>query len=148
MDALYKYIMRKMQENGRGELNAIASTCGVSDVAVSNRFKNLKSRYIKRITAVPILPMWGYYIESYCMITLDNQTSQAFDEFLKHLNTIKEVRNVDLVNGSIDFIAKIIAKDQYHMNDIVAMIRESPHLQKIQFFNVLENRIDKPGIPV
>lgn len=148
MDALYKFIMRKLQENGRIDMSSIADMVGITPQAIKKRVDNLQSRYIKRISAIPILPMWGYYIESYCMITLDNQTNDAFNEFIEHLNGIKEVRNVDLVNGSIDFIVKIIAKDQYHMNDIVAIIRESPHLQKIQFFNVLENRIDKQGIPV
>lgn len=148
MDALYKYIMRVMQENGRTDMSSIANDVGITAQAVKKRFDNLQARYIKRISAIPVLAMWGYYVESYCMITLDKQTNTTFDEFINYLDGIKEVRNVDLVNGSVDFVVKIIAKDQYHMNDIIALIRESPHLQKIQFFNILENRMDKPGIPV
>lgn len=148
MDALYKYIMRTLQTNGRTEMTTIANTVGITPQAVKKRFDNLSARYIKRISAIPVLPMWGYYIESYCMITLNNQSNETFDEFIQYMENIKEIRNVDLVNGSIDFIVKIIAKDQYHMNDIIGIIRESPHLLKIQFFNILENRVDKPGIPV
>lgn len=148
MDAIYRYILRKLQENGRITPTEIGNIVGITTNAAKNRMDNLVNKYIKKIVAIPENKMWGYYIDGYCMIMLNEQTQNAFDSFISHVDTIEEVRNVDLVTGSVDFILRIVAKDQYHLHDILENIRSSPYLQKYQFFNILENRIDKTGIPI
>lgn len=140
--------MKRLQEDGRIPSKTLGDEVGVTATAASYRMNTLLDKCIKKIVAIPHNAAFGYHVETMCMIALNEQTEKAFDSFISHLSYREEIRECKLLTGSVDFYVRFVAKDNYHVEDIMEFIRQSPFVNRIQFYNTLETKIDKIGVPL
>ncbi|MBX4390199.1 Lrp/AsnC ligand binding domain-containing protein, partial [Mycobacterium tuberculosis] len=57
-------------------------------------------------------PNWlGYSITVFAMVSLKSQAESDLEAFEAHVAAIPEIRECYMLNGDIDFILKIVARD-------------------------------------
>lgn len=148
MDEIDKFIFESFMKNAKTTITDICNMTGITKAPAHNRIKRIWKEYITGSHVTVDKKKLGYEIDGIFLITLNEQSNDAYQNFVIYLYNRPEIRSVELVTGGADFFVKFVAKDYQHTRDIMDFIKESPYLCKLQYFNILETPLQKYGIPI
>ncbi len=118
LDDLDRQILEILQKDGRASHVNIAKQIGVGHTRVRDRILRLEEAGVIKGYQAIINPMnLGYGI--FCIVQLETDQSQNFEEFVHQLLEIDEVIEVVNVTGPIDAHIRVWAKDIAHLRHIL-----------------------------
>ena len=147
-DEIDKFILETLMKNAKTTITKFCEATGLTKAPMHNRITRAYKNYIKDVIAIVDRKKLGYNLECIAIISLKEQTNESFDNFLCYLHNCKFIRSAELLTGNSDYLIRFVCKDYDHMTDIISFIRQSPLLLKLQVFNILEQSLFKPGVPL
>jgi len=117
VDETDEKILNALKKNSNTSYREIASSLGISDVAVHKRIKKMeKEGVIKRFTV--LVSQEAVDKHACAIITIKCDAGRA-KEIAGEIAKIKDVKEVYIAIGSYDIIAKIRTKDTNALKDII-----------------------------
>jgi len=112
IDELDRSILAILQEEGRITNVELASRVGLTAPPCLRRMRALEeSGVIKGYHAELDPGALGYSIMVFALVSLRSQAEDDLRAFEAHVASLPEVRECHMLNGEIDFILKIVARD-------------------------------------
>lgn len=148
MDEIDKFILENLIRNAKTTITYFVNKTNLTKGPLSKRINRITNEYITDTISIVDKKKLGYDIDGIFMISLKSQTNECFEEFIEYVGFRPEIRSIKLLTGSCDYIIEFVAKNHRHVNEIMEYIRNSPHLNRLQYFNVLEQNLFRPGVPV
>ena len=118
LDALDQKILTILQQDGRASHVNIAKQVGVGHTRVRDRILRMEEAgVIAGYQAVIDPAMLGHSVQ--CIIQLESDQGQDFDQFVHDLLQMDEVVEVANVTGSVDAFIQLWVKDIPHLRTII-----------------------------
>jgi Lrp/AsnC family transcriptional regulator for asnA, asnC and gidA len=139
LDEIDKKIIEMLQEDSRKPFVEIAKELGLSDPTIHVRVKKLQEAgIIEKFTAVLAPAKVEKGIAAFVEINVKPNT---IEEVIGNLGGLEEVLEIHETFGDYDLIAKLRAKTNEDLRDLVAReIRTIPHIVNTKVTTVLKTR--------
>jgi Lrp/AsnC family transcriptional regulator for asnA, asnC and gidA len=139
LDEIDKKIIEMLQEDSRKSFVEIAKELGVSDPTIHVRVKKLQEAgIIEKFTAVLAPAKVEKGVAAFIEINIKPNT---IEEVMRNLIRLDEVLEIHETYGDYDIIAKIRAKTNEDLRDLVAKeIRTIPYIVNTRVTTVLKTR--------
>lgn len=139
LDEIDKKIIEMLQEDSRKPFVEIAKELGVSDPTIHARVKKLQEAgIIEKFTAVLAPAKVEKGVAAFIEINIKPNT---IEEIIRNLVRRDEVLEIHETYGDYDIIAKIRARTNEDLRDLVAKeIRTIPHIVNTRVTTVLKTR--------
>ena len=139
LDDIDKRIIEMLQEDSRKPFVEIAKELGLSDPTIHGRVKKLQEAgVIEKFTAVLAPAKVEKGIAAFVEI---NVKPDSIEEVIGNLGEIEEILEIHETFGDYDLIAKLRAKTNEDLRDLVAReIRTIPHIVNTKVTTVLKTR--------
>ena len=112
LDLIDKKILRILQDDGRISNLDLSKKIGMSPPPTLRRVRDLEQNgYIDGFRANLNHSKLGYDLTVFIFIGLKNQNEEELNKFEKLVWGWEEVRECHMLNGEVDFILKIVAKN-------------------------------------
>tara|TARA_B100000795_G_scaffold49994_1_gene32832 strand:- start:240 stop:710 length:471 start_codon:yes stop_codon:yes gene_type:complete len=112
LDLIDKKILRILQDDGRISNLDLSKKIGMSPPPTLRRVRDLEQNgYIEGFRANLNHSKLGYDLTVFIFIGLKNQNEEELNKFEKLVWGWEEVRECHMLNGEVDFILKIVAKN-------------------------------------
>ena len=148
MDSIDIKILNALQRNSRTSTTNISKELKISNVATQQRIQKLeKAGVIKGYTALLDRESLGYKTMAYLGIFLDK--AKDYPSVLKKLNEIPEVTEAHFTTGNYSIFAKILAKDNKHLMQILShQLQPIKGISRTETFISLEQGIEHKELPL
>ena len=91
----------------------------------------------------------GYPITVFAMVSLRSQAEHDLSAFEEHVAGIAEIRECHMLNGEIDFILKIVARDLKSFQEILTThLTPAPNVASVKTSLTIRTAKAVSGIPV
>ena len=91
----------------------------------------------------------GYPITVFAMVSLRSQAESDLTAFERHVAAIAEVRECHMLNGEIDFVLKIVARDLKAFQDILTThLTAAPNVASVKTSLTIRTSKHLAGVPV
>ena len=91
----------------------------------------------------------GYAITVFAMVSLRSQAEADLEAFETHIAQLPEVRECFMLNGEIDFILKIVARDlQSFQRFLTSQLTSAPNVSSVKTSLTIRRSKHVHGIPV
>ncbi len=91
----------------------------------------------------------GYTITVFAMVSLKSQAESDLRAFEDHVATLEPVRECHMLNGEIDFILKIVARDlQEFQSFLTTSLTTAPNVAGVKTSLTIRRAKYLPGVPV
>ena len=91
----------------------------------------------------------GYPITVFAMVSLRSQAERDLAAFEKHVGAIPEVRECHMLNGEIDFILKIVARDlNAFQTMLTTQLTAAPNVASVKTSLTIRTAKSATGVPV
>lgn len=149
-DAIDRRLLVELQRNGRATNVALAKCVGLTAPPCLRRIKQLEDSGLIRGYHAEIDPaMLGYTVMVFAMISLKSQAESDLRAFEAQMLGLPEVRECHMLNGEIDFMLKIVARD---LNDFQEFLTEqitaAPNVANVKTSLTIRTAKDEPGVPI
>lgn len=143
-------ILALLQEDGRTSNVELARRVGLTAPPCLRRVKALEqSGIIKSYHAALNGPALGYTITVFAMVSLKSQAERDLKAFEDHVATLPEVRECHMLNGEIDFLLKVVARDlQSFQTFLTTHLTSAPNVASVKTSLTIRTSKNEPGIPV
>jgi len=143
-------ILALLQEDGRTSNVELARKVGLTAPPCLRRVKALEqSGIIKSYHAALNGPALGYTITVFAMVSLKSQAERDLKAFEDHVATLPEVRECHMLNGEIDFLLKVVARDlQSFQTFLTTHLTSAPNVASVKTSLTIRTSKNEPGIPV
>ena len=85
----------------------------------------------------------------FAMVSLKSQAESDLRAFEDHIATLEEVRECHMLNGEIDFILKIVARDlQEFQSFLTTSLTTAPNVAGVKTSLTIRRSKNLPGVPV
>jgi len=150
LDKIDLAILALLQENGRMSNVELARKVGLTAPPCLRRVKALEqSGIIKAYHAALHGPALGYTITVFAMVSLKSQAERDLKAFEDHVATLPEVRECHMLNGEIDFMLKVVARDlQSFQTFLTTHLTSAPNVASVKTSLTIRTSKNEPGIPV
>lgn len=150
LDAIDRQILRILQEEGRITNVELAARVGLTAPPCLRRVHALeKAGYISGFHAQLAPAALGYDITVFALVSLKSQAEADLQAFESHVAALPEVRECHMLNGEIDFILKIVARDlQRFQTFLTTQLTPAPNVASVKTSLTIRTSKDLPGIPV
>jgi DNA-binding Lrp family transcriptional regulator len=150
MDGIDRQLVALLQENGRITNVDLAQRVGLTAPPCLRRVRALEERgFITGYHAALDPAAMGYTITAFAMVSLKSQAESDLAAFERHASSIPEVRECHMLNGEIDFILKIVAKDLAAFQAILtASLITAPNVASVKTSFTIRTAKNAPGVPV
>ena len=112
LDANDRRILRKMQQNGRISIAALANEMSLSESTLRRKLERLENEgVIKNYTCVIDAKKLGFNITVFVSIKLGAQTDKDLNLFERAVRTQPEILECWLMTGSDDYLLRIGARN-------------------------------------
>ncbi|MFK7756610.1 MAG: Lrp/AsnC family transcriptional regulator [Flavobacteriales bacterium] len=148
MDSIDIKILNALQRNSRTSTTNISKELKISNVATQQRIQKLeKAGVIKGYTAMLDREFLGYKTMAYLGIFLDK--AKDYPSVLKKLKEIPEVTEAHFTTGNYSIFAKILAKDNKHLMQILShQLQPIKGISRTETFISLEQGIEFKELPI
>lgn len=148
MDSIDVKIINALQRNSRTSTTNISKELNISNVATQQRIQKLeKAGVIKGYTAILDRELLGFKTMAYLGIFLDK--AKDYPTVLKKLKEIPEVTEAHFTTGNYSIFAKILAKDNKHLMQILSQQLQSiKGISRTETFISLEQGIEFKELPL
>ena len=150
LDEIDWRILGALQDNGRMTNVELAEHAGITAPPCLRRLRALEeAHYIKGYHAELDQEALGYGITVFAMVGLHRQAEADLQAFEQRVAGWPLVRECFMLNGEIDFMLKIVAKDLAEFQKfLTSELTPSPNVDSVK--TSLTIRVSKklPGVPI
>jgi len=150
LDKIDLSILALLQDDGRMSNVELARKVGLTAPPCLRRVKALEQKgIIKSYHAALSGPALGYTITVFAMVSLKSQAERDLKAFEDHVATLPEVRECHMLNGEIDFVLKVVARDlQSFQTFLTTHLTSAPNVASVKTSLTIRTSKNEPGIPV
>jgi DNA-binding Lrp family transcriptional regulator len=150
LDRIDRNILALLQDDGRMTNVDLAERVGLTAPPCLRRVRALEeSGAIKGYHADLDAARLGYPITVFAMVSLRSQAEHDLSAFEDHVAGIAEVRECHMLNGEIDFILKIVARDLRSFQEILTThLTPAPNVASVKTSLTIRTAKAISGIPV
>lgn len=149
-DAIDLQIMRELQDNGRMTNVELAERVGLTAPPCLRRVRALEEAGVIRSYHADLDPgKLGYGITVFAMVSLRSQAEADLRAFEDYVGTLPEVRECYMLNGEIDFILKVVARDlQSFQSFLTTHLTAAPNVSSVKTSLTIRTAKQLSGVPV
>jgi DNA-binding Lrp family transcriptional regulator len=150
LDDIDKLILSTLQDEGRITNVELARRAGLTAPPCLRRVRALEETgaiesYHARLNPRAL----GYGITVFAMVSLKSQAEDDLKGFEQHISALPLVRECHMLNGEIDFILKIVARDLQHFQDfLTSSLTTIPNVESVKTSLTIRTAKALPGVPV
>lgn len=150
LDEIDFAILALLQDDGRMTNVDLATKVGLTAPPCLRRVKTLEQRGIIRAYHAELNgPALGYAITVFAMVSLKSQAESDLKSFEDHVAMLPEVRECHMLNGEIDFILKVVARDlQTFQSFLTTHLTSAPNVASVKTSLTIRTSKNEPGIPI
>ena len=145
IDDIDLQILGELQNDGRMTNVELARKVGLTAPPCLRRVRALEeSGAITSYHAV-----LGYTITVFAMVSLKSQAEADLKAFQEHVDDLPEVRECHMLNGEIDFILKVVARDlQSFQQFLTSKLTPAPNVVSVKTSLTIRTSKNQPGVPL
>ena len=149
-DQIDIHILRELQDDGRMTNVDLAQRVGLTAPPCLRRVRSLEeSGVIRAYHAELDAAHLGFGITVFAMVSLRSQAESDLEAFESHIAALPEVRECYMLNGEIDFILKIVAKDlQSFQRFLTSRLTSAPNVSSVKTSLTIRRSKYVVGVPV
>ncbi len=149
-DPIDRRILAELQSDGRITNVDLAAKVGLTAPPCLRRVRALEDAgIIEGYHAALNANLLGYAITVFAMVSLKSQAESDLRAFEDHIATLEPVRECHMLNGEIDFILKIVAKDlQEFQSFLTTHLTPAPNVAGVKTSLTIRTSKHTPGVPV
>lgn len=150
MDEIDRRLLAELQDEGRITNVELAHRVGLTAPPCLRRVRALEEEGVIRGYHADLDPgKLGYSITVFAMVSLKSQAENALREFEDAMRDLPEVREVHMLNGEIDFILKIVARDlQGFQEFLTSKLTPAPNVASVKTSLTIRTSKSQPGVPL
>jgi len=143
-------ILSELQQDGRMTNVALAERAGITAPPCLRRVRQLEEQGVIRGYHADIAPTaLGYNLTAFALVSLKSQAEADLQAFERHVAALPEVRECHMLNGEIDFILKIVARDlPDFQNFLTSRLTLAPNVASVKTSFLIRTSKALPGVPV
>ncbi len=149
-DSVDRCILAELQADGRITNVELATRVGLTAPPCLRRVRALEERgaiegYHAQLNAEAL----GYSITVFAMVSLKSQAEPDLKAFEAHVETLEPVRECHMLNGEIDFILKVVARNlQEFQSFLTSSLTTAPNVASVKTSLTIRTAKNVPGVPV
>jgi DNA-binding Lrp family transcriptional regulator len=149
-DQIDLQILGELQKNGRMTNVELAQMVGLTAPPCLRRVRALEeSGVIRSYPADLDAAKRGYGITVFAMVSLRSQAESDLQAFEDYVGGLPEVRECYMLNGEIDFLLKVVARDlQSFQSFLTAHLTSAPNGPSVKTSLTIHPAKQLAGIPV
>lgn len=150
MDSIDLKLLALLQENGRMTNVELAQKVGLTAPPCLRRIRALEQSGIIRAYHADVdASKMGFSITVFAMVSLKSQAEADLRAFETYLQSIPEVRECHMLNGEIDFMLKIVARDLQSFQELLtSRLTSAPNVNSVKTSLTIRTAKDMPGVPI
>ncbi len=150
LDPIDRRILAELQTDGRMTNVELATKVGLTAPPCLRRVRTLEDvGIIEGYHAALSANQLGYAITVFAMVSLKSQAEADLRAFEEHVATLDLVRECHMLNGEIDFILKIVARDlQEFQLFLTTHLTPAPNVAGVKTSLTIRTSKHMPGVPV
>jgi DNA-binding Lrp family transcriptional regulator len=150
LDQIDRRLLAELQEDGRMTNVDLAARVGLTAPPCLRRVRALEESGVIRGYHAELDPArLGFAITVFAMVSLKSQAEEALRGFEEHMKGLPEVRECHMLNGEIDFILKIVARDlQGFQEFLTSKITPAPNVASVKTSLTIRTAKQVPGVPI
>ncbi|MBV7257056.1 Lrp/AsnC family transcriptional regulator [Pacificimonas sp. WHA3] len=150
LDDIDRDILRHLQAEGRLTNVDLAQRVGLTAPPCLRRVRALEEAgIINGYHADVNAGQLDYGITVFAMVSLKSQAEADLQAFEAHIADLPPVRECHMLNGEIDFILKIVAKDlQSFQQFLTGKLTSAPNVEHVKTSLTIRAAKRLPGVPV
>ena len=149
-DAIDLQILRELQADGRMTNVELAERVGLTAPPCLRRVRALEEAGVIRSYHADLdAAKLGYSITVFAMVSLRSQAEVDLQRFENYVATLPEVRECYMLNGEIDFILKVVARDlQSFQSFLTTHLTAAPNVSSVKTSLTIRTAKQMAGVPV
>jgi DNA-binding Lrp family transcriptional regulator len=150
LDTIDLKLLAELQADGRITNVDLASKVGLTAPPCLRRMRALEQAGIIQSYHAHVDPAAiGYNITVFAMVSLKSQAEDDLRAFEDHVRSLPDVRECHMLNGEIDFILKILAKDLQSFQELLTtQLTSAPNVNSVKTSLTIRIAKDEPGVPI
>jgi DNA-binding Lrp family transcriptional regulator len=150
LDEIDLKLLEELQDDGRITNVELARKVGLTAPPCLRRMRTLEKDGVIRSYHADVDPaMLGYTITVFAMVSLKSQAEEDLKAFELHVAAIPYVRECHMLNGEIDFILKIVARDLQSFQELLtSKLTSAPNVSSVKTSLTIRTAKDIPGVPI
>ena len=150
LDEIDLKILQRLQDDGRITNVELANSVGLTAPPCLRRMRALEDEGVINSYHAAINPAkMGYTITVFAMVSLKSQAEADLQAFEEHVQKLPEVRECYMLNGEIDFILKVVAKDlQQFQSFLTSQLTAAPNVASVKTSLTIRSAKHLPGVPI
>lgn len=150
LDEIDLKILQRLQDDGRITNVELANSVGLTAPPCLRRMRALEDEGVINSYHAAIDPAkMGYTITVFAMVSLKSQAETDLQAFEEHVQQLPEVRECYMLNGEIDFILKVVAKDlQQFQSFLTSQLTAAPNVASVKTSLTIRSAKHLPGVPI
>jgi DNA-binding Lrp family transcriptional regulator len=150
LDSIDRHILAELQRDGRMTNVELAGKVGLTAPPCLRRVRALEDGgVIEGYHAGLNAARLGYTITVFAMVSLKSQAETDLRAFEEHVAALDPVRECHMLNGEIDFILKIVARDlQEFQSFLTTSLTTAPNVASVKTSLTIRRAKHLPGVPV
>ena len=150
LDDIDRKLLAELQSEGRITNVELAHRVGLTAPPCLRRVRALEEEGVIKGYHADLEPgKLGFSITVFAMVSLKSQAEDALREFESAMKELPEVREVHMLNGEIDFILKIVARDlQGFQEFLTSKLTPAPNVASVKTSLTIRTSKHEPGVPL
>jgi DNA-binding Lrp family transcriptional regulator len=149
-DSVDRHILAELQADGRMTNVELSHRVGLTAPPCLRRVRSLEDDgVIAGYHAALDAARLGYAITVFAMVSLKSQAEDDLRAFETHVAALDPVRECHMLNGEIDFILKVVARDlQEFQHFLTTSLTTAPGVASVKTSLTIRRAKHLPGVPV
>ncbi|MFM9852491.1 MAG: Lrp/AsnC family transcriptional regulator [Sphingomonadaceae bacterium] len=149
-DQIDRRILSELQNDGRVTNVDLAARVGLTAPPCLRRVRSLEEEgIIQGYHAAINASRMGYSITVFAMVSLKSQAESDLQAFEAHVANLPPVRECHMLNGEIDFMLKIVARDlQEFQSFLTSSLTTAPNVAGVKTSLTIRTSKHMPGVPI
>jgi DNA-binding Lrp family transcriptional regulator len=150
LDPIDRTILANLQAEGRVTNVELAARAGLTAPPCLRRVRALEEAGIIRGYHAALDPeKLGWGITVFAMVSLKSQAEKDLRAFEEHVAGLPQVRECHMLNGEIDFILKIVARDLGEFQRfLTSELTPAPNVEHVKTSLTIRTSKSLPGVPI
>ena len=150
LDEIDRRLLAELQAEGRITNVELANSVGLTAPPCLRRMRALEEEGVINSYHAAIDPAkMGYTITVFAMVSLKSQAEADLQAFEEHVQKLPEVRECYMLNGEIDFILKVVARDlQQFQSFLTSQLTAAPNVASVKTSLTIRSAKHLPGVPI
>ncbi len=150
LDLIDRLILAELQNDGRMTNVDLANRVGLTAPPCLRRVRALEEQgLIQGYHAALNSARLGFTITVFAMVSLKSQAESDLRGFEEHVAGLEPVRECHMLNGEIDFMLKIVARDLGEFQSfLTSSLTTAPNVASVKTSLTIRTAKNLPGVPV